>query len=77
MIEVLLPAALPSFAPIPSVTGAIKSRLVTSVHVPVVSDVAFKLYWKDNLSGLDSAPRRHCSPVYEILSLVIEVPELF
>ena len=60
---VRLPAALPSFAPVVAVLGVMKSSAFTSTHVPVVSEVASRLYWKSIWSVRAAVPRRHCSPV--------------
>ena len=56
------------------VVGAAKSSASTSVHVPVVRLVASRLYWKSMRSALFRVPRRHCSPVYEIASVVTVLP---
>ena len=60
---VRLPPALPSLAPVVAVLGVAKSSALTSVQVPVVSDVASRLYWKSSWSARPAVPRRHCSPV--------------
>src|SRR6185503_10714255 len=61
---VRLPAALPSIAPTAATTlGLLKSSALTSVHVPVVRLVAFRLYWKSSRSGPRlRVPSRHSSP---------------
>jgi len=60
--ETRLAAALPSLAPVVAVLGVMKSSASTSVHVPVVSEVASVLYWKSRRSVRAAVPRRHCSP---------------
>src|SRR6185295_17900082 len=76
---VRLAARLPSSAPVlPVVFGAVKSRLLKSVQVPVTAVIvlAFVLYWKSSRSTRPVAPRRHCSPVYAMSSEVIVAPVL-
>ena len=60
---VRLPTALPSLAPTVAVLGVTKSSALTSTQVPVVSEVASRLYWKSSWSARAAVPRRHCSPV--------------
>ncbi|MEI7686194.1 MAG: hypothetical protein WCL32_14310 [Planctomycetota bacterium] len=78
LIAVRFAAELPSFAPVGAVvTGARKFNAETLVHVPVFKLVASRLYWNVNESGRFVAPRRHCSPTYEISKPVIADPVLF
>ena len=56
--------ALPSSAPgEPAVTGLVKSRVLSSVYVPLVRLVASVLSWKSRRSVRPAVPNRHCSPV--------------
>ena len=63
LMATLLPAALPSFAPVIAVLGVVKSSGSASTQVPVVSEVALRLYWKSMRSVRVIVPSRHCSPV--------------
>ena len=57
--------------------GELKSSASTAVQLPVVMLDALRLYSKSSLSARPVAPRRHCSPMYEIVSAVIVAPVLF
>ena len=72
VINVLFSVRFPFLNPTALMYGELKSRLLLSTHVPLVRDVALRLYWKSKRSlPLPVVPQRHCSPVYEIVMLVI------